>query len=107
LLVPSTLNELHAHRVSDGNRIATASVPTHSSFLAADPRSDRVYASVEGGVIAFRWNGASQALEPAGSVEGVTTINRPLAVVNDAVQDRSFLVVAKQGEASLAGVFHT
>lgn len=97
----SSFNEdlLHVHRVSDGARVASVQMPPRLIFLATEPVSGTVYASVEPGISILRWDGAGSRLLPTGAVKGVEGSNRPIAVVKSAAG--TFLVVSSQGKSQL------
>ena len=101
----SSFNEhsLHAHRISDGTRIASVAGLPRVIYLAVEPLRELVYASFESGIAVFHWISASNAFEPAGRVDAdaINTSNHPLAVVRDYEGGGPFLVVAKQGGSEL------
>jgi hypothetical protein len=88
-------DKLHAHRLSDGTRVASAKAdwPT---FGAADPATATAYASTSGKVSAFRWDGAALVEEGIVEAAGSTRNDRPVAVVPPAPGQRtSYLVVGR------------
>lgn len=94
-------DSLHAYRISDGTEVTSVKAPPRLIFLAVDPRSRNVYASVGDGVIVFRWDFDLQRLDPAGHVDGVNSTNRPLTVVQDAGGGGPYLVVCDQGNPNV------
>ena len=101
-------NQLHAHRLSDGTRIASVEA-REPTYVAADPATSTMYVSTSVEMTAFRWDGAVLVAEGAvlvaeGFVEaaGATGNWRPLAVVPPATgQHTSYLVVGTKETPTL------
>jgi len=88
-------DKLHAHRLSDGTRVASANADW-TTFVAADPATATAYASTSGKVSAFRWDGAALVEEGIVEAAGSTRNDRPVAVVPPAPGQRtSYLVVGR------------
>ena len=97
----SNLRKLHAHRFSDGTRMASVTAFVVPRYVAADSATATVYASTANKVTAFRWNGAALVFD--GVVEGATTGTwRPIAVMPPAPgQCTSYLVVGTEFSTTL------
>ena len=94
-------NQLHAHRLSDGTRIASVEA-REPTYVAADPATSTMYVSTSVEMTAFRWDGAVLVAEGFVEAAGATGNWRPLAVVPPATgQHTSYLVVGTKETPTL------
>ena len=101
VVIINTSDHLFAHRLSDGSRVGSLSVPGLGRFLAADPATGSVFGSfADNGYVVHAWSCAAYEagvrIASDGPVAAAGTIHdtRPLAVVPPAPGKRvSHLVV--------------
>jgi hypothetical protein len=107
VVVVSSLQDdmLHAHRLSDGVRIASVEAPW-CSFGASDPTAATIYVSSgtpeHRSVVAHRWDNSTLVADGTVEAAGVAPRSRPLAVMPPAPGLRtSYLVVGTGGSPAL------
>jgi hypothetical protein len=96
---------LHAHRLSDGMRFASANV-NGCTFIASDPAAATIYVSSGTqecqSVVAHRWDSTTLVADGTVAAAGVAPRNRPLAVMPPAPGLRtSYLIVGKYATPTL------